>query len=246
MKLHSLIFALHSRRLLHVQRAAMLTSSVFCEMQIASRGRDSIASVASRRFAPRTQIFRESEPARHVYEVVDGLVMLYKLLPDGRRQIVELISAGGVFGVSSVPVYDCFAETLAASQVIAHDRASIEQSPELCRHISECVKRQYCSSRAHALVLGRKTATERIATFMMQCIPGRGGYNCPGPRGRNDSARIRLGLTRQEIADYLCLTIETVSRTLTALRRRGLIKIDKREQLRVNDVCRVCRMTGDH
>lgn len=198
------------------------------------------------RLAGRVHVFRETEPAKRIYQVVDGAVMLYKLLPDGRRQIVELVGPGGVFGLSSLPVYDCFAETLSASEVISYDSAQIEQSPELFRRLTAQVREQFCAMHAHAVVLGRKTATERVASFMMRRIPGRGGYNCPGPRGNDDSARIPLGMTRQEIADYLCLTIETVSRILTLFRRHGLVTMDKREQLRVNNVCRMCQLTGDH
>ena len=190
-------------------------------------------------------VFSEGDPAQRIYEVVEGRVMLYKLLPDGRRQIVELVDAGGVFGISTLPIYDGFAEALTACRVVSYDRSAAGQSIELWRRLTARVQVQFCALHAHAVVLGRKSATERMASFVMQCIPGRGGYDCPGPRGTDNSARIRLCMTRQEIADYLCLTIETVSRTLTALRRRGVVSIEKPEQLCVKDVCRVCRLTGD-
>jgi len=98
----------------------------------------------------------------------------------------------------------------------------------------------------HAVLLGRKTALERVATFVMQCVPGRGGYGCPGPDGGDNSINVRLGMTRQEIADYLGLTIETVSRAFSELRRRGVVAIDRQEQVYVNDICRICKLTGAH
>jgi CRP-like cAMP-binding protein len=191
-------------------------------------------------------IFREGDRADRIYQVVDGAVMLYKLLPDGRRQVVELLSAGDVFGLTALPIFDCSAETLVASNVIAYDRASVEHSPELLRRLSAHVHAQLCALHEHAVLLGRKSALERVATFVMHCVPGRGGFDCTGPRPGGDSAIVRLGMTRQEIADYLGLTLETVSRAFSELRRRGIIAIDKQEEVRVHDVCRMCQLTGAH
>jgi CRP-like cAMP-binding protein len=191
-------------------------------------------------------VFRQGDRADHIYQVVDGAVMLYKLLPDGRRQVVELLSAGDVFGLTPLPVYDCSAETLVSANIIAYERASVEQSPQLLRRLSGHVHAQLCALHEHAVLLGRKSALERVATFVMHCVPGRGGFNCLGPRFGDDSTVVRLGMTRQEIADYLGLTLETVSRAFSELRRRGVIAIDKQEEVRIRDVCRICRLTGAH
>ncbi len=191
-------------------------------------------------------IFRQGDRADRVYQVVDGAIMLYKLLPDGRRQVVELLSAGDVFGLTPLPVYDCSAETLVASNVIAYERTVIENSPVLLRRLSGHVHAQLCALHEHAVLLGRKSALERVATFVMHCVPNRGGFDCVGPRGATDSAIVRLGMTRQEIADYLGLTLETVSRAFSELRRRGIIAIEKQEEVRVHDICRICQLTGAH
>ena len=119
-------------------------------------------------------------------------------------------------------------------------------APELLRRLSAHVHAQLCALHEHAVLLGRKSALERVATFVMHCVPGRGGFNCSGPRCGGDSAVVRLGMTRQEIADYLGLTLETVSRAFSELRRRGIIAIDKQEEVRVHDVCRICQLTGAH
>jgi CRP-like cAMP-binding protein len=198
------------------------------------------------RFGQHVHLFREGDAAAHIYELVDGAVMLYKLLPDGRRQVVELISRGDVFGISAIPVHECSAETLVAGQMIVHDRAVIERSPDLFRRLSARLQAQFCAMHEHAMLLGRKSAIERVASFVMQCVPGRGGYGCPGPGDGDNSINVRLGMTRQEIADYLGLTIETVSRAFSELRRRGIVTIDKQEQVHVNDICRICKLTGAH
>jgi CRP/FNR family transcriptional regulator len=197
------------------------------------------------RFGQHVHLFREGDDATRIYELVDGAVMLYKLLPDGRRQVVELIGPGNVFGISAIPVYECSAETLVSGQAIIHDRAVVERSPELFRRLSARLQAQFCAMHEHAVLLGRKSALERVASFIMQCVPGRGGYGCPGPSGDN-SINVRLGMTRQEIADYLGLTIETVSRAFSELRRRGIVTIDRQEQVLVKDICRVCKLTGAH
>jgi CRP-like cAMP-binding protein len=197
-------------------------------------------------FSPRTLIFLEGDVVDWLYQVTDGAVMLYKLLPDGRRQIVELLGAGDVFGFSPVPVHDCSAETLAATRCAAFDRAAVEQSPALMRRLSSRLYTQLGALHEHTMLLGRKSAMERMTSFLMRWVPGRGGYKCPGPEDANDSADFRLPMSRQEIADYLGLTIETVSRTLTKLRRRGVVSISRLDEICINDVCRLCRMTGTH
>ena len=195
------------------------------------------------RFGQHLHLFREGDDAKRIYELINGAVMLYKLLPDGRRQVVELIGPGGVFGISAIPVYECSAETLVSSQAVVHERAVVERSPELLRRLSAHLQTQFCAMHEHAVLLGRKTALERVASFVMHYVPGRGGYGCPGPRGDN-SFNVRLSMTRQEIADYLGLTIETVSRAFSELRRRGIVAIDRQEEVLVKDICRICKLTG--
>ena len=80
----------------------------------------------------------------------------------------------------------------------------------------------------------------------MRCIPARGRGKCPGPPAGDDSARVPLAMTRLEIADFLGLTIETVSRVLTRLKRRGILSIKKLDEVGVTDVCRLCRLSGTH
>ena len=196
--------------------------------------------------APRTLIFLEGQEAELVFQVITGVVMLYKLLPDGRRQIVEVLGDGDVFGFSPAPVHNCTAETLAATRCTAFDRTAVDRSPLLLNRLSVHLCTQLSALHEHTVLLGRKTAMERIASFLMRCVPGRGGYGCPGPRPGDDDASVRLTMTRQEIADYLGLTIETVSRSLTKLRNAGVVSINNLDEICIHDVCRLCRLTGTH
>ena len=196
------------------------------------------------RFGEHVHLFREGDTAKRIHELVDGAVMLYKLLPDGRRQVVELIGPGDVFGISTTAAYECSAETLVSGQVIAYDRAVVERSPELFRRLSARIQAQFCAMHEHAVLLGRKSALERVASFIMQCVLGRGRRGGPVPCGSENSINVRLGMTRQEMADYLGLTIETVSRVFSELRRRGIVTIDRQEHVLVQDIGRMCRLTG--
>jgi CRP-like cAMP-binding protein len=197
-------------------------------------------------FSPRTLIFLEGAEAESIFQIVDGAVMLYKLLPDGRRQVVELLGPDDVFGFSPLPVRDCSAETLLATHCVALDRGLVERSPALLRQVSARLYSQLCALHEHVMLLGRKSAMERMTSFLMRCVPGRGQHGCPGPRDGEDHADIRLAMTRQEIADYLGLTIETVSRSLTKLKRRGVVSIGRLDEIYIDDVCRLCRLTGTH
>jgi len=198
------------------------------------------------RFAAHTLIFLEGDRAQRVFQVLDGVVMLYKLLADGRRQVVELLGAGDIFGLAHHPVYDCSAESLIPCSIVSYDRIAFERSPELILTLNRCLQAQIWALREHAMLLGRKSALERVASFLMRYVPDRGTHACPGPHGHGDVADVHLTMTRQEIADYLGLTIETVSRAFSELRRRGVLATDKPEEVRINDVCRICRLTGAH
>jgi CRP/FNR family transcriptional regulator len=197
-------------------------------------------------FGPRSTIFRQGDEADEIYQVLDGAVMLYRLLPDGRRQLVELLAPGDLFGCAPHPLRDCAAEALMPTRCVAFERDLITQSGALAQEIGAQLTRQLGALHEHVLLLGRKSALERIASFLMRHVPDRGQFPCPGPGNGRDGAHIHLTLLRQEIADYLGLTIETVSRLLTALRRRGIVRLEGLDEVAVDDICRLCRLTGTH
>ena len=231
------------REVSHLSVPAPFVGSVGLDDAGAARA---VANERDLHFAPRSLVFLEGQDAKTVFQVISGVVMLYKLLPDGRRQVVEVLGKGDVFGFSPVPVRNCTAEALAATRCTSFDRAAVERSPALFNRLSGHLCGQLAALHEHTVLLGRKTAMERIASFLMRCVPGRGGYGCPGPRSGDDEASIRLIMTRQEIADYLGLTIETVSRSLTKLRTAGVVTINNLDEICIHDVCRLCRLTGTH
>ncbi|PVB62906.1 helix-turn-helix domain-containing protein [Labrenzia sp. 011] len=198
-------------------------------------------------YDPHAVIYYEGDPARRLYELLRGSVMLYKLLPDGRRQVVEVLQPGDIFGLANGEENDCTAETLTDALVQEVELRQVEQSNELQRTLARCLSNQMRGLHEHAVLLGRKSAVERVASFLMHLVPDRGGLDCTGPTNPDDdSCDLRLHMTRQEIADYLGLTIETVSRVISDLKRRGVIRVDKADRIHLNRICSLCQMTGMH
>jgi CRP-like cAMP-binding protein len=197
----------------------------------------------------RGSLFDEGDTARNVYLILEGAVMLSKLLPDGRRQIIELLGPGDVCGLTTTGIHDVNAETLRPTRVLVYDRQAVEANMGLQLMIVERMKSQICALHDHAVLLGRKSAQERVATFLMRLIPGRGGMGCIGPGardGRADKVTVTVPLTRQEIADYLGLTLETVSRAFSQLKREGLLDYGRQDDVTISNVCRLCHITGSH
>ncbi len=206
------------------------------------------SQIKTHKHSQHSVVFYEGDVADRFYELEDGVVMLFKLLPDGRRQVVEIVNAGAIFGVSAHEVYDCSAESLTPIRVRSFDRREMDTSASLQRHVTDCLMAQMEIMHDHAVLLGRKSAAERVATFLMRLVPGRGGVGCMGPvaGAGGDDCNLALTMTRQEIADYLGLTIETVSRVISDLKRRGFIQIERQDHIRINNVCGMCKLTGMH
>lgn len=196
-------------------------------------------------FDARATVIDEGDDARALYVILEGAVMLSKLLPDGRRQIIELLGSGDVFGLTTTRRHDVSAETLTPAKIVSYDRPTVEGSPAVQAMIAERMKAQMCALHDHAVLLGRKSAIERVATFLMRLVPDRGGQGCIGPVAK-DQASVRVPLTRQEIADYLGLTLETVSRAFSHLRREGLLIYGRHDEVMIANVCKLCRVTGSH
>ena len=192
-------------------------------------------------------VYFEGDDARHLYEIVSGAAMLYKLLPDGRRQVVEVLGPGDLFGFDMDAHHDCSAETLVPTTVMVFSRREIENSAAAQSHLTRCALQQVCAMHDHAVLLGRKSAYERVASFLMRFVPNRGTPACTGPQDEdNDSGYVRLNMTRQEMADYLGLTIETVSRVISDMKRKGIIRLEKHDRVIINRICALCQMTGAH
>jgi cAMP-binding proteins - catabolite gene activator and regulatory subunit of cAMP-dependent protein kinases len=163
------------------------------------------------------EIYGEGEAAEFLYKVKSGCVRTYKVLNDGRRQIASFYLPGDVFGLTVGEQHTSSAEASVASEVIAikrsalRSRASVDSALALLLMGLAVMELQ--RTQDHALLL-IKTAQERVATFLLDLAK----------REASDS-EVQLPMSRQEIADYLGLTIETVSRTLTLLENTAAITL---------------------
>jgi CRP/FNR family nitrogen fixation transcriptional regulator len=173
---------------------------------------------ACRSFAKGDELFVEGDAAEFFYKVVSGTVRTCKLLSDGRRQIDAFHLAGDVFGLESGQDHRFTAEAVEPVVVEAYRRSHFAS----LLHVNAAFGEQLMSSmlvnleraHEHLVLLGRKTAQEKMATFLLDMAVR---------TDRND--RVDLPMQRTDIADHLGLTIETVSRTLTQMVRDGLIKL---------------------
>jgi CRP/FNR family nitrogen fixation transcriptional regulator len=163
------------------------------------------------RYGRDEEIFGEGETSRHVYRVISGAVRTYRVLSDGRRQIVEFHTAGDVFGLDGERSHALGAEAVGETtlQVMRRDAFLHEQGSEAA---IRALLKKFHRAQAHMLLLGRHTACERVAAFLLDF------------RDRGGADAFDLPMSRQDIADYLGLTIETVSRTFTQL--QGARQID--------------------
>lgn len=166
-------------------------------------------------------LFHEGDDSDNVYEVIRGMVKLYKLLPDGRRQITGFVSAGDLMGLSHD---DCFVHTAeAVTDVVVFcfprtrfDRM-LTEVPAFARALLDATQQELRSAQEQMLLLGRKTATERIASFLLTMAERYGDL------GGDDTTTFSVPMKRSDIADYLGLTIETVSRGLSRLKKAEVI-----------------------
>lgn len=185
---------------------------------ILARQTDDMAQGVRRTFKRGEEIFAEGTPCSHFFAVVSGTVRTGKLLPDGRRQIDGFQLPGDVFGLESGHSHRFTAEAVDAVEVIAYRRgafgALVQSNPALSEKIMSSMLTSLDRAHDHMVLLGRKTALEKMASFLLDLA-----------RRTSHADRVELPMQRTDIADYLGLTIETVSRTLTQMTRSGLIRL---------------------
>jgi CRP/FNR family transcriptional regulator, nitrogen fixation regulation protein len=172
---------------------------------------------AIRRLAKDEEVFAEGDRAPFFYKVASGAVRTYKLLDDGRRQIDAFHLPGDIFGIESGEEHRFTAEAVGQATVVVYRRCGLETlaaGGQFARQVVAAMMRALERAQDHMLLLGRKSALEKIATFILDMS-----------ERVSDEDAIALPMSRADIADHLGLTIETVSRSLTELERRGVIEV---------------------
>lgn len=175
-------------------------------------------------FAPKATIFMQDQRADHLFNVTSGCVRLYKLLQDGRRQIIGFALPGDFLGLGLGPSEQHMLSADAIDEVAMcrFERTAfnklVDHKPKLLRRLLELTTHQLSIAQERMVLLGRQTAEQRVISFLV-------GMRSRWSRIQEPSVTVPLPMGRQDIADFLGLTIETVSRTLTSLARDGLILI---------------------
>jgi CRP/FNR family nitrogen fixation transcriptional regulator len=170
------------------------------------------------------EIYGEGEVAEYVYQVISGAVRTYRLLSDGRRQIGAFHLPGDMFGLESSTTHRLTAEAIVDTTVRLVKRRSLEQAAganvKVARSLWTVTAAELNHAEGHMLLLGRKTAVERVATFLLEM-----------DRRLAEAGIVALPMCRRDIGDYLGLTLETVSRALSQLEAQGVLGFSGARQI---------------
>jgi CRP/FNR family nitrogen fixation transcriptional regulator len=190
------------------------------------RGLPAVGSAVN--FAENREIYGEGDKAHFFFKVALGVVRTCTLLSDGRRHIDAFYVPGNVFGIEASAAHSLSAETVCDSTVISYRRRDLEMlaatDEEFSHQLFSYAMQNLARAQQHAVLLGRRCAVEKLAAFLMD-------WAAYSPR----SEVLTLEMPRQDIADYLGLTVETVSRTFAHLEAKALIELSTARQIRLKN-----------
>jgi CRP/FNR family transcriptional regulator len=195
-----------------------------------------------RTVTPKEMVFGQDEPSDHVYEVIEGILKLYVLTVDGRMQVTGFAYPGQILALDADSSYCTSAEAVTHAKLCQYPRAKFERViddyPQLARQLFAIVAQDLTAARSQMLLLGRKSAAERIASFLLDLSEKNEA------RG-DDPTVLQLPMSRGDIGDYLGLTIETVSRTITRLRQLGVLDLRQHRTVAIRDRNRLSDLAED-
>ena len=197
---------------------------------------------ATRTLAAREHLFCEGDRATHVYRVEVGHIVIYRIMPDGRRQVIDFAYPGDTVGLGALGEHMSHAQATVRTIVrclpvsILNELAGCD--PRVGVRLYEAVACELIASRELLFTVSQRTATERLASFLL-------ALSRRSERRGEKATEIVLPMTRNDIADFLGLTIETVSRMFTRLREEGVIDIEQRILISILDPRRLKQMAGE-
>ena len=187
-------------------------------------------------FARNSEIYGENEPADYLYKVVSGTVRTYKVLVDGRRQIGGFHLPGDMFGFESGDEHTFSAEAITDCKILVIRRSAVialaARDNDVAQQMWALTARELQRVQDHIMVL-IKSARERVASFLLEMAGRAAG-----------GGAVELPMSRQDIADYLGLTIETVSRTLTQLEKTAAIELPTSRRIVLRNRSALSRLNG--
>ena len=175
-------------------------------------------------------LFDEGEAAGNVFNVTSGTLKVYKLLPDGRRQVTGFLFPGDFLGLAKQETYAFSAEAVTPCMLCRFPRQKLEalmqRLPKIEQRLLNIASNELVAAQEQMLLLGRKTAREKIASFLLML----------SKRARQrglEGDPVAVPMSRTDIGDYLGLTTETVSRTFTQLKQDGIIQLLPNHQVKL-------------
>jgi CRP/FNR family nitrogen fixation transcriptional regulator len=182
------------------------------------------------RYGRNEMIFGEGDPADYTYKLVSGAVRLCKHMADGRRQIADFVLPGDYFGFAQIGEYSFSAEAVGEVVVLCYPQRQIEalgdENPGIRKQFTTILVKRLLDMQNHIVMLGRKTAKERLVSFLLMLAD----------RSGTAGGIIDVPMSRQDIADYLGLTIETVCRVLSDMKRSRLIDLPNLHQVALRNI----------
>ncbi|WP_017931804.1 helix-turn-helix domain-containing protein [Robiginitomaculum antarcticum] len=178
-----------------------------------------------------TVLYHQGDGVSGFYRVNSGIVMVYRLLPDSQRQISGFYTQGDFFGLSSSDAHPDTAVTVSTANIVMLTLHDIRQSIALQKTLFDMACSQLDTAQTLITTLTKRSAAEKVATFLVMLSQRQGQQGV--------SFDIRLPMSRQDIADYLGLSIETVSRMLTKLKDGGVIHLPNRNTIHICDYIRL-------
>lgn len=184
---------------------------------------------AHRRTKEGQHLFLEGDEAESVFEIVSGLVRLTRVLENGARQVIAFGLPGDIIGFPDGQVHHTDCDVLVGGEVIAHRRQALDScmsDPQLHARLMRAALAEISAMQDHFMMLARKSASERVASFLVVMADRVGTVH-------QGQTHVFLPMRRSDIADFLGLTIETVCRAFTRLRKTGIIALDDAQSVTI-------------
>lgn len=207
------------------------TSSDAAGIQSAAMSHEATSKAPVVRLRAGSYLYFEGDPVERLYEITAGVVRLTRLLEDGRRQVIAFGYPGDVIGFPAGECHHTDCDAITDATLSAYRRSTLETGdgdPALHAKLLHAALNEISAMQDHFMMLGRKSAAERVASFLNALMDRNSTRTGP-------CHQIKLPMSRADIADFLGLTIETVSRCFTALRKTGIIALDGSHTVIVRD-----------
>lgn len=194
------------------------------------------SELCERTVHPHEALFHEGDETDHFYEVLEGVLCAYKIFADGRRQVISFAFPGDLVGFGHGVSYrfDCDAVSRARVRAIPSSSLlrAVKEHGELGEKLLAVAAGEVATMQDHSVLLGRKSAIEKLASFLVHLAERSAAAS-------GSSARVALPMTRADIADFLGLTVETVSRNMTKLRVMRVINLPNSSSFEILDIDRL-------